>query len=87
MHSYMSKHTTVLPYRSIHLYILYRVNMSMDTQTFPLKVETTVATLAVALSMMISTITKQLFALEDPKYCNMYEPCCYNLEYNDSQQC
>ena len=70
MHSYMSKHATTLPYRSIRLYILYRMNMSMGTQTYPVKIETMVATLAFALSMTTSTMTKQPFAFEDTKHCN-----------------
>ena len=87
MYSYMSKHTYVLPYRSIRIYIIFRINIGMDNGAFPVKVATIVATLAFALAMTTSTMTKQPFAFEDTKHCNMYEHSCYNLEYNDSQQC
>ena len=81
----MSKHTIILPYRSIRLYIIIRINMSMHSQTFLVKAVTTVATLAIAIAITRSTITRQPFAF-NPKHCNMYEPSSYNLEYNESQQ-
>jgi hypothetical protein len=73
MYSYMLKHTTILPYRSIRLYIPFPINMSMGIQRFPVKVETTVATLAIALAMTTNRMTKQPFAFEGPKHCNADE--------------
>lgn len=50
----------------------------MGTGAIPLKVATTVATLAFALAMTTST-------MEDTKHCNMYEPSSYNIEHNEGQ--
>ena len=65
MYSYMFKHTTILPYRSIHLYIIFRINIGMGNLTFPVKATNLVVTLAVALAMTISTMTKQRFVFKD----------------------
>lgn len=74
MYSYMLKHTTTLPYKSIHLYILnYSNSMSMDTRTFSVNVAAMVVALAMVLAMTTSTMTKQAFAFEDPKHCNTDE--------------
>jgi hypothetical protein len=45
----------------------------MGIQRFPVKVETTVAILAIALAMTTNRMTKQPFAFEDPKHCNTDE--------------
>jgi hypothetical protein len=68
MYSYMLKHTTILPYRSIHLYILFFNSMSMDTPTSSVNVA-----LAMVFAMTTSIMTKQAFAFEDPKHCNTDE--------------
>jgi hypothetical protein len=86
MYSYMYRHTTILPYRSIRLYIIFRINISMGSGAFPVKVATTVATLAISLAMTTMTMTKQSFGSEDTKHCNMYDPSYYNLEYKDSRE-
>jgi hypothetical protein len=86
MYSYMFKHTTILPYRSIHLYIIFRINMGMGNRTLRAKAATMVVTLAIALAMTTSTMTKQPFVFKDPKHCKTYEPSCYNVECNDSRQ-
>jgi hypothetical protein len=65
MYSYMFKHTTILPYRSIRLYIIFRINIGMGNLTFPVKATNLVVTLAVALAMTISTMTKQRFVFKD----------------------
>ena len=55
-------------------------SIGMDTQTFSVNVAT-------MLTMKTSTMTKQAFALEDPKHCNTDGwPSCYNVGYNYSRQ-
>ena len=58
----------------------------MGSGAFPVKVATTVATLAISLAMTTMTMTKQSFGSEDTKHCNMYDPSYYNLEYKDSRE-
>jgi hypothetical protein len=71
MYSYMLKHTTILPYRSIRLYILLPINMGVGIQKFP--VTTAIATLAIALATTTNTMTKQPFAFEGLKHYNTDE--------------
>jgi hypothetical protein len=68
MYSYMLKHTTTLPYRSISLYILTPINLNMGTQTFSVKITTIIATLVMALAMFAGIMTKQLAAAGHPKH-------------------
>jgi hypothetical protein len=51
--------------------LIYSISnsMSMHTQTFSVNA-TMVATLTMMLAITASTMTKQAFALEDPKHCN-----------------
>jgi hypothetical protein len=73
MYSYMLKHTTAIPYRRIPLYILFPINLNMDTQTFSVKITSIGATLVMALAMLASTMTKWLFAFGHPKHRNTDE--------------
>ena len=84
----MLKHITYLPYRSIHLYMVYSSSsIGMNTPTFSVNVATMMATPATVLTITTSTMTKQALALEDPKHCNTDGwPSCYNLRYNDVRQ-
>jgi len=80
MYSYMYRHTIILQYRSIHLYIIFRINSSMGSGGFSVKL----ATLAISLAMTTITMTKQPFGSEDTRHCNTYDPSYYNLEYRHS---
>ncbi len=73
MHSYMLKHTTILPYRSIRLYILLPINTDVGIHKFPVKVTTAIATLAIALATTTNTMAKQPFAFEGLKHYNTDE--------------
>ena len=68
MYSYMLKHTTTIPYRSISLYILTPINLNMGTQTLPVKIATIIATLVMALAMLAGIMTKQLAPFGHPKH-------------------
>ena len=83
----MSKHTTTFPCGSIRLYIIFRINTCMGKRTFPVNIATTAAMLPIVLTMITSIMTKQPLAFKDTKHCNTNEASCYNLEYNNSQQC
>ncbi|HEY9490754.1 MAG TPA: hypothetical protein VIP56_02125 [Nitrososphaeraceae archaeon] len=59
----------------------------MDTLTFPVNVATMIATPATVLTMTTNTMTKQVFAFEDPKQCNTHGwLSCSNVGYNDGRQ-